>query len=128
MDAFRQALKLKPDLILPKANLAVAYLVRPPTQTGESAAAMFEQLVAALQDAKSTEALDPLARAELLVNAGVAEFSAQHAEASQKFFDQAREVLDKVGPAANQHPAAGGRGRVAGPAVQPRLPAGGVER
>jgi hypothetical protein len=70
--ALREALRLKPDLVLVKANLAVAYLVRPAGRDVGTATRYFEEVAQALRDPKVRESLDPLVRTSLLLNSGVA--------------------------------------------------------
>jgi Zn-dependent protease with chaperone function len=91
--ALRQALILKPELVLPKANLAVAYLVHPQGKDVGRAAELFDQVVAALKAGDVEEGVDPLVRAALLVNAGVAEAANGDAASAQTLFDEARELF-----------------------------------
>lgn len=72
--ALREALRLKPDLTLAKANLGVAYLVHPAGKNvglGEATRCLQEAVPAADSD----KTLDPIARAAVLINAGVADLA-----------------------------------------------------
>jgi len=102
--ALREALRLAPDLTLAKANLGIAYLVRP---AGKDVGQATEYLHAAVDAAQRDETLAPLARAAVLINAGVAdladgnrELCAQRLEGAAQeggraFAGQARHVLPR---------------------------------
>ena len=90
--ALHEAIRLKPDLILPKATLATAYLVDPEGKKAADAEKLFQEITAALETGK-VETLDPATRAALLVNAGVTELSAGNPDRSQQFFDEATQLL-----------------------------------
>lgn len=93
--SLREALRIKPELLLPKANLAVAYLVRPAgSDTGKSAE-LFEQVLEALDQGDVEDGLEPLAHAALLVNAGVAEQSLGNRDQAARLFERARKLVDK---------------------------------
>ncbi len=74
--AFREALRLKDrlgledEMILVKANLAVAYLIHPNGKQVGEAEKYFEELFQLFDDPANTKQLDPLARATILINAG----------------------------------------------------------
>ncbi len=91
--ALRQALILNPDLLLPKANLAVAYLLHPDRKDAARAASFAGQVTAALGEGDG-ETLDPLARGAMLVNVGVALVEAGDAGEAVRLFDQALLLAD----------------------------------
>lgn len=93
VDALREALDLKGDLLLAKANLAVAYLVHPNGKDVGQSAEIFAEVVNALNDEESIKQLDPTARAAILVNAAVAEIASGDAEAANRLFEQAYALL-----------------------------------
>ncbi len=88
----REALRLKESLILPKANLALAYLVHPNQKELGKAVELFEQVTNALKQDKIEEEISPLDRAALLVNAGVTEFANGDSQAGRQFFDRAQAI------------------------------------
>ena len=67
--ALREAIRLKPDLSLPKANLGVAYLFRPAGKDPAKAAQLLEE---ASQLADSDPSLDPVSRLAEDINLAVA--------------------------------------------------------
>jgi tetratricopeptide (TPR) repeat protein len=73
VEALQQALKLKPDLTLAKANLGVAFLVAPQGKDVPRARQYFQEAVNQLPADKD---LAPLARIAILINAGVADLAA----------------------------------------------------
>jgi predicted Zn-dependent protease len=84
--ALREALRLKPDSVPAKANLGIAYLVRPAgPDTGQATRFLQEAADAAMADT----ALDPLARASVLANAGVADLAAGQPETSARRLEEA---------------------------------------
>jgi hypothetical protein len=81
--ALEQAVKLKADLALPKANLGIAYLVAPQGKDVQKARRYFQEAVSQMPADKD---LPPLARAAVLINAGVADLAAgQEKEGAAKF-------------------------------------------
>ena len=75
--ALREAIRLKPDLTLAKANLGLAYLVHPDAKdVGESARLLQEAAEAAATD----KTLDEVAHASLLINLGVANLAGGSAD------------------------------------------------
>ena len=77
VDALREALRLKEqlelkdELVVVKANLAVAYLVGPAGENvGGEAKRLFDEVFAALQDEARVQEIDPFIRAGILINAG----------------------------------------------------------
>lgn len=89
----RQALLLKPDLIMAKANLAVAWLVRPAGKETGKAEKLFQEVFEALKQGHYDEEIEPLVRASLLINAGVAENAHGDPVAAEAFFEEAREII-----------------------------------
>jgi hypothetical protein len=86
--ALREALRLKPDLILAKANLAVAHLVHPSGQKDVGTAArLFDEVALALEDEEQTRTLEPLTRLSLMINTGVARLGAGQSDASDAIFN-----------------------------------------
>jgi tetratricopeptide (TPR) repeat protein len=76
--AFREALRLKQrlnfedDLLMVKANLAVAYLVHPSGKDVGQAEEWFAQVFEGLKDPEKAKKLDPLVHAAILINSGAA--------------------------------------------------------
>src|SRR5262249_27430355 len=87
--ALQEALRLNPDLTLAKANLGVAYLVHYDGKDVDRAAKYLQEAVAA---APKDRSLDPLDRAALLVNLGVADRGAGKADEALKRFDEGEKV------------------------------------
>jgi tetratricopeptide (TPR) repeat protein len=87
--ALHKALELKADLLLATANLGVAYLVCPTGQDVETATSYLQDAATRVE---SDEAMDPLMRAAVLVNAGVADLAGGRTNDSARRFDQAAEV------------------------------------
>ncbi|HMP06680.1 MAG TPA: hypothetical protein PJ982_10050 [Lacipirellulaceae bacterium] len=94
--ALRQAIILNPDLVLAKANLAVAYLLSPQGKDVGQAERLFREVNAALA-AGTAEEMDPMVLASLLVNAGVTEGELGNAEAAEALFAQAEELFKSGG-------------------------------
>lgn len=83
--ALREALRLQPDLVLAKANLGVAYLLRPDGKdVGEATRFLHE----AAEQAAADKNLDPLVRAAVLINTGVADLAAGQADVCEQKLDQ----------------------------------------
>lgn len=72
VESLEMALKLNPKLTLARANLGIAYLVDPGGAKLDKASA---NLLQAAQLAEQDKSLDDLARAAVLVNAGVADLA-----------------------------------------------------
>ncbi len=76
--AFREALRLRERLKLPdellmvKANLAVAYLVHPNGKDVGQAERWFDEVITSLKDPEKAQQLDPLVHASILINSGSA--------------------------------------------------------
>lgn len=90
--SLRQALILNADLVLPKANLAVAYLMSPDGKEVGKAEELFTQVTEALKSG-AVEDLEPLVRASLLVNAGVAEMESGDSESAETLFAEAQQLF-----------------------------------
>jgi Zn-dependent protease with chaperone function len=90
VEALKQALTLNPDLVLVKANLAVAYLVSPDGKDVAGAEEMFRQVREALKSG-AVEDMDTMVRAALLANAGVAEMETGDPVAAEALFAEAEE-------------------------------------
>ena len=94
--ALREALRLKDDLVLAKANLAVAYLLCPKGKDIGRATQLFQEVATALeQNGPDVRNLDPLTRATLLLNSSVAQMGVSN-ERSQEIFAQAEQILNKL--------------------------------
>jgi tetratricopeptide (TPR) repeat protein len=83
--ALREALRLKPDSILAQCNLGVAYLVSPEGKDAGKAARYLSQAAAA---AEADKDMDPLLRATVLINAGVADLAGGHPESTHRIFQR----------------------------------------
>jgi Zn-dependent protease with chaperone function len=94
--ALRQALILKPDLVLAKANLAAAYLLNPDGKDVGQAEELFTQVREALERG-NVEEMEPLVRASLLVNAGVAEMAGGDPAAADALFAEAEKLFSGAG-------------------------------
>jgi tetratricopeptide (TPR) repeat protein len=90
--ALREALRLKPDSTLVKANLGVAYLVRP---AGKDVGQASKYLQEAADAAATDTALDEMSRATLSVNAGVAELAGGRSETSLRRFTEGEEYAKR---------------------------------
>jgi tetratricopeptide (TPR) repeat protein len=91
--ALNKALALKPDLVLPRANLGLAYLVHPEGKNARQAAKWFKE---ALERAEADPELkqNMLSRAALLSNAGVADLALGDARAADLKFQAVDRMLD----------------------------------
>ncbi len=102
VDALREALRLKDDLTLAKADLGLAYLVHPDGKdVGEAARWLQEAADAAAAD----KTLDPMAHAALLVNLGVADLAAGNADKGLAHLEQGERV--GLAAAGRDHPGRG---------------------
>jgi tetratricopeptide (TPR) repeat protein len=99
----RKALDLKPDLVLARANLGVAYLVRPAGKDVRQAATYLRE---AADQAARDRALDPLTRGALFVNLGVAELAGGRPEESAGSFDRGEQLGREFAGAPGKLPAA----------------------
>lgn len=76
--AFREALRLQErlqlsdELLMVKANLAVAYLVHPNGKDVGQAERWFDEVFTSLKDPDKAKQLDPLVHASILINSGAA--------------------------------------------------------
>jgi len=74
--AFREALrlrermKLSDEMLMVKANMAVAYLIHPAGKNVGEAERWFDEVFTALKDEKKAAAMDPLVYASILINSG----------------------------------------------------------
>ncbi|MBX3414653.1 MAG: M48 family metalloprotease [Pirellulales bacterium] len=87
--ALREALRLKPDLTLAKANLGVAYLVCP---DGKDVGNATRFLTEAASDAMKDDSLDPLMRAAILLNAGVVDLAGGNATDGESKFTEVEKL------------------------------------
>jgi tetratricopeptide (TPR) repeat protein len=87
--ALREALRLKPALVLAKANLGVAYLVNP---AGKDVKQATRYLGEAAEAAEADKALNPLMRATVLINAGVADLAGGHPEVGARRLDRGEQI------------------------------------
>ena len=90
--ALEQALSLKPDLALAKANLGVAWLIRPAGRDAQKAAKYLEQAEALI--GKDTT-LDPITRAAVTINLAVARGAAGAPDRLAAGLDQAEAAMKK---------------------------------
>lgn len=95
--ALNKALSLKNDLVLPRANLGLAYLVDPDGKDAKKASQYFAQAIDHLQkDADARK--NPLALAALLNNSAVADLAAGNVEETAAKLESAAR-LTALGPA-----------------------------
>ncbi|MES1227267.1 MAG: hypothetical protein ABUL72_01270, partial [Armatimonadota bacterium] len=99
--ALREALRLKPDLLLAKANLAVASLVRPAGKDVGRAAELFDEVTSALKKGEIDSGVDPVTRAALLINAGVSEMAGGRSAEGERLFSEAEALLKAPGSPEN---------------------------
>jgi tetratricopeptide (TPR) repeat protein len=81
----KKALALKPDLVLPRANLGLAYLVHPEGRDAEQASKWFAEALAGVKKDPELRS-NPLAGAAVLMNSAVADL------AMDKLADAARKL------------------------------------
>src|SRR5208337_2792658 len=86
--AFREALRLKPGLIVAQSNLGLAYLVSP---EGKDAGKAAKYLSQAAEAAQADKEMDPLLRAVVLINAGVADLAGDHPDSAIRIFQSIEE-------------------------------------
>ncbi len=87
--ALRESLRLQPDQVLPRANLGVAYLVRPAGKdVGQARRYLDEAAATAMKDTT----LPAMLRATILVNAGVADLAGGEPEQSSGRLQQAETI------------------------------------
>jgi hypothetical protein len=91
--ALQIALEKKPTLVLAKASLGVAYLVK---WDGQDVPNARKYLEGAVGDAAKDKSLDPLTLAALLVNAGVAELASGSQKGSARRFEQAEMIIAQL--------------------------------
>ncbi len=91
--ALEEALRLKPDLALAKANLGIAYLVRPEGKDVGKASKYLEEAAAAMMKDNS---LGPVSRATVLVNLSVADLAAGKTDLSDRYLGEANRLAGNV--------------------------------
>ena len=89
--ALEEALRLKSDLVLARANLGIAYLVRPGGKDVAKASRYLEEAAAAKETA-----LGGAARATVLVNLSVADLAAGKAELSDRHLREAYRLAGNI--------------------------------
>ena len=87
--AFQKSLALKPDQVLTRADLGIAYLVHPSGKPDLKKAQSLLQEAAA--QAAKDDTLEPWMRATILVNAGVADLAGQRTENARRL-DQGEQL------------------------------------
>jgi tetratricopeptide (TPR) repeat protein len=91
--ALRESLRLKPDQALAKANLGLAYLLRP---AGKDVGKATQFLDEAAELAARDESLDPMVRVALLINGGVAEMAGGREKEVLAKFEKAEQLAKKA--------------------------------
>lgn len=91
--ALREAIRLKPDLALAKANLGIAYLVRPSGKDIGQATKFFDEAIA-LADRDSS--LSANSRLAIYVNAGAAELSSGSEAKPEKVYQKAESIVKSL--------------------------------
>ena len=90
--ALREALRLKPDSVLIKANLGVAYLVRPAGRDVGQAARYLQEAAEAVESDPANAGLNDLdkvdLRAAVLLNAGVADLAGGRSDVGARRLDR----------------------------------------
>jgi hypothetical protein len=104
VEALEEALKRQPGAVPARADLGLAYLVHPSGKADVASAC--RHLREAAEKAAEDRALDPSARAAVLVNAGVAELAAGRAGAARDHFDRAEMAGGRPPEAGRRAPAA----------------------
>jgi predicted Zn-dependent protease len=89
VQALQKALTLQPNLVLAKADLGLAYLVSPYGQDVEQATRYLRE---AVEQSAADRRLDPLMRAGVWINCGVADLAAGRAEEALRKFDHGAEI------------------------------------
>jgi predicted Zn-dependent protease len=84
VSALQEALRLKPDLALAKANLGIAYLIHPDNQDLEAAGRYLQEA-----EALTRRSAKPVTRAFVLVNLAVAQLASGKTDLSQRSLDLA---------------------------------------
>ena len=83
-EAIRVGDRYREPMVLAKADLAVAYLVRPSGKDVGQAERLFAEVIALLQDSRVAQTVDPLTRAAILINASAGqELESRLAEAEK---------------------------------------------
>jgi tetratricopeptide (TPR) repeat protein len=94
--ALREAIRLKPDLSLPKANLGIAYLFRPAGKDPGKAAQLLEE---ASQLAQNDPSLDPVSQLTEQINLAVAYAAEGNNDKALAAFGHIETSLKKASPA-----------------------------
>jgi len=94
--ALDKAVRLNPELALPRGSLGVAYLVHPEGKQAKKAVKYFKEALERADKDPETK-YNPLIMASLLVNAGAADLALDDIEASKEKFKRAALVLGRVG-------------------------------
>jgi len=95
--ALREAIRLKPDLSLPKANLGIAYLFRPAGKDPGKATQLLEE---ASQLAANDSALDPVSKLSEQLNLAVAFAAGGDAEKALSMLARVDDSVKQVSPSA----------------------------
>jgi len=92
--SLREALRLNADSAVARANLGIAYLLRP---SGRNIGQARKFLDEAAEKARVDSALHPLVKASILLNAGVADMSDAAIEEAVKNYNEAETLAKKFG-------------------------------
>ncbi len=93
--ALREAIRLKPDLALAKANLGVAYLVRP---TGKDVGQATKYFSDAIILAERDTTMNLFAKASIYINAGVGEIASGQIDQTEEKFKKANAyIMEYIG-------------------------------
>jgi tetratricopeptide (TPR) repeat protein len=90
--SLHRALEIKSDLCLPRASLGLAYLVHPEGTKAKEASKWFGEALVAMKTDPGM-AKNPVARAAVLVNAGVADLARDDTGSTEQKFKQAFELV-----------------------------------
>lgn len=94
--AFRTALAIKDDLVLPHAGLGISQLVHPEGKDAKQALRHFEDAIAHLRKDPGVKT-NPLSVVSLLINSGVAELAAGNVTEAQRKFQDADKYIGAAG-------------------------------
>lgn len=87
--SLREAIRVDPEASLARADLGVAYLLRP---GGRQVGQARKFLDDAANRARADKSLHPLTRASIILNAGVADVAAEDVKAAAKKYDEAEAI------------------------------------
>jgi tetratricopeptide (TPR) repeat protein len=93
--AFREALRLKGDLVLAKANLGICYLIHPGGKDVKEATRFLQE---AVSEINADSALDAYARLTVLVNAGVASMASGEMSDATLRLNEAEKIVSSADP------------------------------